>query len=524
MAIGQAQPKQIDQFDLLKDIVEAYPGLVFRFNPSLRLVYVNPAGLSLLGRSLADLEGRHGGEDPFLSELLAPLLPDMYRSLERCQSIEASVVLRSAAGSDHHYLAQCIGTESGLTMFCRDMCDERSARDELIDATHKAEASDRAKSAFLENLSHELRTPMVGIVGALDLLAEGLAGSYHQRWVDAIRESSNALLTLFNDLIDLARSDDPAALKIEPVPTRPKSIVDEVISVFASRFTARSLILDVYHPNEDCRVLIDPARLRQILVELIGHAEKGTVEGGVVLRWAIQPAEGGSNRDLTLELVVIDSGSGLDESQRQLIFEPFGESQGEAEAVPSGLGIGMPLVARLLQHMKGSLTVANEPRGGSRYTVQIPCRRPSSNTSRRIAVKEIEAANQGPLSGRRILVVDDNEANRQVLRTMLRQMGAVITTAVDGRTGVQAWSDTNPDLVLMDCMMPVLDGFGATREIRAQEARDGSARPTPILAVTAMGTRGQEERCLESGMDGMICKPFRLADLRQKIEVMLNRP
>ncbi len=384
----------------------------------------------------------------------------------------------------------------------RDDLDESRRRQEQ--AVREAEASARAKAEFLANMSHEIRTPLNGILGMGKLLAESPLGDEQRRFATAIQRSGEGLLATINDVLDLTKIE-AGRVELEVRTFDPNVLVDDLAALYGAEARARGLTFSrVPSIGVPTRLRGDPHRLRQVLGNLLGNAVKFTERGSVTLAVDAEPTPTGARLDFR----VTDTGIGIPAERLGSIFDSFVQADGSITRRFGGTGLGLTIARRLVECMGGTLTVQSEPGRGSsfRVTVELP--------SDPDPAPPPAPARATPVEGLRVLVVEDNEINLDYLRALLGRAGVDVRCAADGRAGVEAWRREAPDVILMDVQMPVLDGFGATRAIRAAEA--GGAR-VPILALTAHAIAGYGDACREAGMDDYLTKPVRAELLLEAI-------
>lgn len=403
-------------------------------------------------------------------------------------------------------LAEKGGGIAGYLIIATDISAQVRDAARLRDALAGAEASSRAKSAFLANMGHEIRTPLNGIIGSAHLvLDEPLTDSQHTH-VDSIRRSASALLDIINDVLDYSRID-AGLLLLEPAPFRLIDPVGAVADLFGPVLRNRQVTLDIaIDTSLPAWVLGDAGRVRQILHNLVGNAVKFTPAGtvGVSLRHAGTRPDGA----VAIRITVSDTGIGMPPEQVARLFQPFALGDDSHRRQHGGTGLGLALTHRLVQMMDGDIRAESSQGLGSQFIIDLcltPVDPPVSATS---PTQPAAAANpfddMSGLGGARILVVEDNELNRFVAKGFLDRAGAVTILAENGAEAVAAVEREPFDLVLMDLQMPVMDGLDATRAIRALPA----GRNLPILALTAAGHEKDLQSCLDAGMDDHIDKPF----------------
>jgi len=392
-----------------------------------------------------------------------------------------------------------------------------AARDTAELARGEAEAANQAKSTFLATMSHEIRTPMNGVLGMIEVLEQQSITEDQRLTVATIKESGQALLHVIDDVLDFSKIES-GHLELEATAFSLSGLVESALDGFRPRAAARGLALTVEIDAGSADVLIgDPARVRQILLNLLSNAVKFTEHGGVHVR-AGTVSLGGGNTCATL--AVRDTGIGLSAEERARLFQPFAQADSSTTRRFGGTGLGLSIVRRLAELMDGGVTVDAVPGAGSTFTVTLtletaPADSPL-NTLRR-SRHAVPTFTPWPVAGQRLLVVDDHPVNRRVLVLQLKLLGLEADVAVDGSDALDAWQEVPYAAVLADIHMPVMDGYELARRLRAAEAERGRAR-TPIVAVTANATMGEEERCLAAGMDACLVKPVNIDRLRTTLE------
>jgi len=379
----------------------------------------------------------------------------------------------------------------------------------IADERHRAllyaEHSNAAKTRFLASVSHELRTPLNGIIGMTQLVAVEPLSTLQRQRLDVLRHSAEHLVTVIGDLLDLSRIEFDR-IELNPQPTLIAQTVRDVTDLLQPVAEDRGLAFEaVFDLGLPAAALMDASRVKQVLHNLIGNALKFTAQGHVGL--AVGMSDG------LLRFRVSDSGEGIPPDAIERIFDAFEQGPSMTAPARSGAGLGLTISRRLARAMGGDVTCRSIPGRGTTFEFTIAFRpTPRTPTPRPSLSEELAAAGETagpplPRSGR-VLVVEDNEVNALVVRGMLEQMGVNAELAVDGQKALACMHQTSYDLVLMDCQMPVLDGWEATRIWRARETRLRQNQRVPIVALTASAAAGERERCLEAGMDDYLSKPF----------------
>ncbi|HEC0496250.1 ATP-binding protein [Pseudomonas aeruginosa] len=441
-----------------------------------------------------------------LAQRLSAPISTMGQAVEAIQSGDYKTSLPILDDGEIGDLARHINNlASGLDRASRE---QEQAIGQLISAREEAEQANRAKSDFLAMMSHELRTPMNGVLGMLQLLETTEQTREQAEYTALATESTEHLLKVINDILDFSRIER-GALELECIPFNLLELVQGSALVFQHSAQKRGLALElqIQAGLENIEVCGDPTRIRQILVNLLGNALKFTEEGAIHLSLEWQALD---HDVLWLTCAVHDSGIGISPERLEHMFDAFQQADSSISRRYGGTGLGLAIARTLAERMGGTLQAESKEGSGSTFTLEIPLPFQQSPAHRQQA-----AGDAAPIAaGQEILLVEDNPVNQTVIEAMLRSLGYRVTLVADGIQAVRSAERQRYDAILMDCRLPVLDGYSATREIRAQE----NGRRVPIIALTANALQGDRENCLQAGMNDYLAKPFKRAELQRILQ------
>ncbi|WP_172146263.1 MULTISPECIES: response regulator [Pseudomonas] len=387
----------------------------------------------------------------------------------------------------------------------RASLEQEQAMALLIKAREESEQANSAKSDFLAMMSHELRTPMNGVLGMLQLLETTEMTQEQTEYAALAVESTEHLLKVINDILDFSRIER-GALELECIPFNLLELVQACVQVFQHSAQQRGLALQLDSQGglESLEVQGDPTRIRQILVNLIGNALKFTEAGSIRVQTRWQALD---DQVLWLTCAVHDSGIGISAERLEHMFDAFQQADTSISRRYGGTGLGLPIARTLAERMGGTLRGESQEQCGSVFTLEIPL--PFSRQLRQIAANAPAQEQQG--QDQEVLLVEDNPVNQTVIEAMLRSLGYQVCLVGDGAQAVQSVERQHFAAILMDCRLPIMDGYEATRQIR----RLASQADIPIIALTANALQGDRETCLDAGMNDYLAKPFKRADLQR---------
>ena len=474
---------------------------------------VNPAFEALFGYAAAEVVGA-GIDRLIVPEALRPESSDLETRVRRGEVVRVELERMRKDGQRIQVrlsaAAVKAAADGALVALYEDISDRKAAEEAMRAARDLAERVARARSAFLANMSHEIRTPMNAVLGFVELVLDTELAPEQRRALELVRTSSEALLTILNDILDYSKIE-AEHLELEAIPFDLPKVVHATATLLAVRAREKHLELTVdVPPDVPQMVRGDPTRLRQVLMNLIGNAIKFTEEGEVEVSASVMQRDGAG---AAVGFRVRDTGIGIPQEQLSTIFQEFTQADASTTRRYGGTGLGLAISRRLVALMGGQLAVTSEVGRGSEFSFSLRLPLEAAPATARAAVS---------LGGRRLLVVDDNETNRRIVRDMLGAEGMAVHEAPRADAGLEALrraarAGAPYDLAIMDAQMPDQDGFELAAAIRA----DRALATTRLLILTSAGQRGDGERCRQLGIQAYLTKPIARADLVEGVGTVL---
>ena len=400
-------------------------------------------------------------------------------------------------------------------VYQKSKAEEQKQKQLLMNAAEEADAANKAKSAFLLSMSHDIRTPMNAIIGFTNIaLHQNKVSDIHDS-LEKVQKSSNHLLSLLNDVLDFSRIES-GKVTISPEPVDITQLTDNVQAIMNGLLYNRDLKFEVHRENlKNPYVLADVLRIREVLVNLLGNAVKFTKDGGEITL-DISSYPGADEKHIITRYVVRDNGIGMSEEFKKKLFDPFSqEDYANARTLYKGTGLGMAITKKYVEMMGGSIAVESKKGAGSTFTVEIPLELPEQ-----VIPSEQKQHLHRDLTGIHVLMAEDNDLNAELATMILEDAGMTVTRASDGKEVVNLFKNyprDTYDLILMDIMMPNMDGHQATKAIRALGIERLDAVRIPIIALSANAFIDDIQESLDSGMNDHISKPINMEEVTDTI-------
>jgi PAS domain S-box-containing protein len=494
VAKGQFYRSVVDDGTDLVFVVD-YEGVILYHNASVRELGYR----TLTGKNFVDFlpdETKEGFRQNF----------DKTRRKAYSASVEFEFLTKS--GERQHFEYNAINLKhkegvDGIILDCRNITQRKKMAAALVEAQ-------KAKDLFLANISHEIRTPINGIVGMTTLLSQEVSPQDQHSYLAAIRTAAGNLKVIINDILDLAAIES-GKVQLERIEFELRHLLQTLLDTFQAAAMEKRIGLQLEIASDvPQHFLGDPVRLNQVLTNLIGNAMKFTHQGHIAVRCRVDQRSGATIR---LCFEVTDTGIGIPPDKLNSIFESFTQADASITRRYGGTGLGLTIARQLISLLEGSISVRSQVDKGSAFTVVVPLTNVKPRTAK--AGTETKLRDVLAFEPLNVLLVEDNEINRIYADSLLRKWNCRVEVAENGKIAVEKLALQPFDLVLMDVQMPVMDGFEATRAIRMGPE---PARSVPILALTANASLKYADRCLEAGMDECISKPFTPDQLFRKLQ------
>ena len=404
----------------------------------------------------------------------------------------------------------------GMTELGQDISYQRKFQEELERSKEKAEMISQFKSEFLSNLSHEIRTPLNVIIGFADLLENAIFDEKQKEYIESIKASSNNIVMLIDDILDISHIE-AGKLNLQFKSVSLYEVIKDIKQMFAMKVSHKGLkFITEIDPEIPKFLILDEIRIKQILTNLISNAIKYTNEGHIRIK--VEQTDKRSvlgSEELDLRMVVEDTGLGIPESELKLVFEPFTQVKTNKSKGTRGHGLGLAITKSIVELMEGMIRVESKVGSGTSFIIEIPevvVHTFSLGYSHKPEDSKVS------LEGKTVLLVDDSEINRKLVRENLENAGVKIIEAEDGEIAISAAEKFKPDLILMDILMPRMDGFEATSIIKGKSGLED----IPVIALTALAMKEDVERIENAGFDEYLLKPFHISELFEKLGNVLN--
>jgi len=501
-----------------KTILNSLGDGVYTLDKNGCVTYLNTEAERMLGWQFAELNGKniheiihyHRADGTHLAAAECPIFLSMHNNKiyqsndEVLFHKDGSRIQVSMVGAPLLKDEQLIGSVACF----HDISSQKMIKEQLIQAKDTAEQASRLKSDFLSTMSHEIRTPMNGIIGMTNLLLDTPLDEEQLEFATIVKKSSNALLGIINDILDLSKIE-AGQLEIESIAFSLHQVLEDSTDMISTRAHEKSLSLISYiDPQIPSRLLGDPMHLQQILLNFLSNAVKFTDAGTVMVKAVLQNQ---TESTVWIRFEISDNGIGISTDTQQRLFQPFSQADSSTTRKYGGTGLGLSICKNLAELMGGKIGVNSVLNEGSTFWMELPLDIAAAQTPNFDTVPGAKYANivnsSAPAHQFHLLLVEDNSVNQKIAIRLLAKMGCAVDVANNGQEAVDILTTKSYDLVLMDCQMPIMDGFETTRTVRKYEMETSKNR-TPIIAMTANAMQGDKARCLDAGMDDYVSKPI----------------
>ena len=485
----------------------------------LRVEYVSPNIEKLVGISEQQVfDDIHEIEHLLRKDESEPILDQLSDILPGEQRLWDREYIHQITGEELWFRVAAFCTDiQGEAKYILDLSDrtkDKKINQKLADAVHTAENANRAKTIFLNNMSHDIRTPMNAIMGFTDIAMKYNPKPEVENCLQKIRESSEHLLTLINDVLDISRIES-GKIKFAPIGVDIVEVADTVLSIMYGFLSNRNITFHTHLAIPETRyVLADAVRIREVLVNILGNAVKFTGDGGSIT-FTSDYLPGADDRHMIVRYRVTDTGVGMTKEFLKHIFDEFSQEESSARTHYKGSGLGMAISKRYVDLMGGNISVESEKGKGSTFTVELPLELTEADKVQ----KQASPGDSTDLTGVKILMAEDNDLNAEIAMVQLEELGIHITRASDGKEALKIFASNQPgtfDIIFMDIMMPKMNGYEATKAIRALQNRP-DARTIPIIAMTANAFAEDVQASLDAGMNDHLSKPIVMEEVIKAI-------
>jgi PAS domain S-box-containing protein len=483
-----------------------------------RINDINPSLSNLLGITKENAAGKKMWEIIFFCKPMET--KSFFKEMQKNEYVQNDNLCLKTKGE--HYVdiefvsnVYVAGKKKVIQCGFRDISERKHAEKMHIEK-ESAEAANRAKSEFLSHMSHEIRSPLNAIIGFSDLLVNSVEDEDQRSQINIILNNADNLLNIINDILDLSKIE-AGELKILPSPVNMNNLINDVENVFINKIKEKGISFIVEKGSHVPVILmLDEVRIRQMLTNLISNAYKFTSTGYIKLILD-KVSKHDTDDKIDLSISVQDTGIGIPLEQQELIFEAFRQQLGQSTKIYGGTGLGLTITKKLVEMMGGTISVTSTPGHGSTFTIKLP--------DIQVPMKEIIPKNKTVFNHRsvlfdkaKILICDDNPSARRLIMDVLKYSPFVFIEAENGKNAIKAAMQHRPDLILMDLIMPEINGYDATRFIRERN----NTKNIPIIAISASHPKKEEQKSLQSLFNGFIMKPVNLRDLFEIMKKYLS--
>lgn len=488
--------EQTPKLATFQQLAELGDTLVLICNEHFEVTYMNSLATSLFKFNSSDKPS------------IYQYIKDIDKLIRRASTnpVKEAIVIPFGWTSKEYYLT-LQSFENQALIVLKDLEVINQLKQDVNNIKITAEGTIKAKSMFLANMSHELRTPLNAIIGMSELLTDTSLEPSQKDLINNINQSGNILYDLINTILDFSKLE-ANQMGLEAIPININQLMSELHTLFAHQASVKKI--DLYFETEDHipHIIGDPTRLRQILVNIIGNAIKFTHIGSVKVQVKMKSFV---QKNTTLEFTVEDTGIGFSSDVKEKIFMPFAQVDESITRQYGGTGLGLPISKSLVDLHGGTMDVTSAIGKGAKFIITIPFTL-APTTSLDSFIKQTVPNTVTA----KILVAEDNQTNQKLLTMQLKNLNYDVSVVENGQQAVEEYFENDYDVIIMDCQMPIMDGFCATLIIRQQE--ELFDRHVPIIALTASALKEDKEKCIESGMDDFITKPVKIETLNKTIQ------